>query len=499
MAMIEPVARSTPDVAAAARYYRAIWRDCLIAGSIGLLTVVPLIAAAQVELEVAAGVKSNAGMREALEKGGAPSSWLAWTIIAISLGCALCVGRFSPRRVIAGTVLLVAGAGFVVAGDWLVIKDAWKPGAWDIVMVYSLFETGVWMACAINAVIALLLLAGLRAAPDRARVLSEMLSFERLGRKRRSSQRTWRVSRLLWMVVGLVATLAMAIALQVINGVLVRRYVLGIPDLHRDLDAQREFVLAYPTLSVVYALTDLVQIVLTIVLGTIILRFFWRLVVADAKRLLDDPGYRPIVFLRSFSDDGATVTSKRLFDRLVRRRRRLEEIAVSALRPLGAAIAIGQPGERLPKLGAIRAYYPDDKWQAAVLEWMRRAQLIVLVGGASHWTLWELRQAMDLGYHGKILLVLPPDRDPVARNSRSAALAGALAGTPWEEELRALQPAGLLAAMLRSGASVLPVRGDTRLQSDYEAALRLAVVEMFASAAGGASVDIASPERSKLF
>src|SRR5262249_54286806 len=85
--------------------------------------------------------------------------------------------------------------------------------------------------------------------------------------------------------------------LQVINGVLVRRYVLGIPDLHRDLDAQREFVLAYPTLSVVSALTDLVQIVLTIVLGTIILRFFWRLVVADAKRLLDDPGYRPIVFL----------------------------------------------------------------------------------------------------------------------------------------------------------------------------------------------------------
>src|SRR5262249_38061844 len=154
VAMIEPVARSTPDVSAAARYYRAIWRDCLIAGSIGLLTVVPLIAAAQVELEVSAGVKSNAGMREALEKGGAPSSWLAWTIIAISLGCALCVGRFSPRRVIAGTVLLVAGAGFVVADDWLVIKDAWKPGAWDIAMVYSLFEIGVWMACAINAVAA---------------------------------------------------------------------------------------------------------------------------------------------------------------------------------------------------------------------------------------------------------------------------------------------------------------------------------------------------------
>jgi hypothetical protein len=497
LAMIEPVACCTLDVAAAARHYRAIWRGCLLAGSIGLLTVVPLIAAAQVDLEVAAGGSRGAGVREALERGAAPSSWLAWTIIAISLGCVLCVGRFSPRRVIAGTVLLIAGAGLVVSDDWVRIENGWKSSEWDIATVYSIFETGVWLACALNAAVALLLLAAVQAAPGRARILSEMLSFERLGRKRQKSHRTYRISRLLWMVVGLVATMAMAIVLHLINGLLLRQHVLGIPaDLHRDLEAQRVFVETHPVISVISALQDLIQIVLTIVLGTIILRFFWRLVVADAKRLLDDPNYRPIVFLRSFSDEGATVTSKRLFDRLVRRRRRLEEIAVSALRPLGAAIAIGQPGERLPKLGAIRAYYPDDQWQAAVLEWMRRAQLIVLVGGASHWTLWELRQAIDLGYHGKILLVLPPDRDPVARNSRAAALAGAVAGTLWEEDFRALQSAGLLVTVLKSDARALPIKGNTRLQSDHEAALRLAVVEMFTSAARSADPPAARAFRS---
>jgi hypothetical protein len=311
-----------------------------------------------------------------------------------------------------------------------------------------------------------------------------MASFERLGRKRQRSHRTYRISRLLWMVVGLGATVVMAIALQFANGLLLRQHVLGIPaDLYRDPQANRVFVETHPVIAVASALADLAQIVLTIVLATVILRFFWRLVLADAKRLLEDPSYRPIVFLRSFSDEGAKVKSKRLFDRLVGRRRRLEEIAVSALAPLGAAIAIGQPGERLPKLGAIRAYYPDDAWQEAVLEWMQRAQLIVLIGGASHWTLWELRQAMDLGYHGKILLVLPPDRDPGIRESRWAALTQAVAGTVWDEGFRALQPAGFLATVFKSDASLLPIRGNTRMQSDYEAALRLAVVEMFEPAA----------------
>ncbi len=356
--MIEGAAPSTaPDVAATARHYRAIWRDCLLAGSIGLLTVVPLITAAQVDLEVAAGGAPGAGVREALESGAAPSSWLAWTIIAISLGCVLCVGRFSPHRVIAGTFLLIAGAGLVVTDNWIRVKDAWKPSEWSVGTLYATFEVGVWMACAISAAVALLLLAGVRASPDRARILSEMASFARLGRKRQSSHRTYRISRLLWMVVGLGATVVMAIALHFANGLLLRQHVLGIPpDLYRNPEANRVFVETHPTISVISALADLAQIVLTIVLATVILRFFWRLVVADAKRLLEDPNYRPIVFLRSFSDEGATVTSKRLFDRLVRRRRRLEEVAVSALatarcgdryRPTGRAVAEARRHSRL--------------------------------------------------------------------------------------------------------------------------------------------------------
>jgi hypothetical protein len=474
---------AAPDVATTARRYRAIWRDCLIAGFIGMLNLAPLIAGAQVDLEVAAGLPQGPGMQEAIESGAAPNSWLAWTIVAVSLGSVLCVGRFSPRGVIAGTLLLIAGALLVVSDDWVLIKNSWNAGEWTVPRLYPYFEVGVWSCCAIDATVALLMLAGARAAHGRARILSEMASFERFGRSRQRSHRTYRISRLWWMVVGAVATLLMALALIWVNG-LFAYYVLGKPwKGFRDPEAERVFIETHPFISVVGALADIVQIILTVVLAVVIMRFFWRLVVADARRLLEDPGYRPIVFLRSFSDDAATVTSKRLFDRLAWRRRRLEEIAVSALAPLGAAIAIGKPGERLPKLGAVRAYYPDEEWQAAVLEWMRRAQLIVLVGGASHWTLWELRQVMDLGNHGKLVLVLPPDPDAGAREARWAALAKTVAGTPWEGELRALEPTGVLATVFKPDGRLLPIGGDARLQVDYEVALRLAVVELLAPVA----------------
>jgi hypothetical protein len=477
--MVERTAAdAAPDVATTARHYRAIWRDCLLAGFVGMLNLAPLLAGAQVDLEVAAGLPQGPGMREALASGAAPNSWIAWTIVAGSFGCLLCVGRFSPLRVIAGTLLLIAGASLVVSDDWVLIENSWNAGEWTVPRLYPFFEVGVWIACAIDAAAALLRLALVRAAPDRARILPEMASFEQLGRSRQRAHRTYRISRLWWLVVGAFATLLMAIALIQVNG-LFAYYVLGRPwKGFRDPEAERAFIETHPFISVVGALADIVQIILTVVLAVVIMRFFWRLVVGDARRLLEDPAYRPIVFLRSFSDDAAMVTSKRLFDRLAWRRRRLEEIAVSALAPLGAAIAIGKPGERLPKLGAVRAYYPDEEWQAAVLEWMRRAQLIVLVGGVSHWTLWELRQVMDLGNHGKLVLVLPPDLDAGAREARWAALAKTVAGTPWEEEFRAARPSGLLAIVFKPGGSLLPIRGNARLQADYEAALRLAVVEL---------------------
>jgi hypothetical protein len=470
---------ASPDVAPATHRYRTIWRSCLIAGILGALTITPLVNALQVEIEVAAGAPKGAGVREAMQSGAVSSNWEAVAIIAIGVVCIACAGRFDPRRVLAGTLLLPVGAALVLVDGWLVIEDVVTPAGQDVPTYYAALNAAAWMACAVAAVVSLVLLAGTRTISGAPTFLTQMAAFERLGRDRRRAHRTWRPSRLLWLVAGAAVTLAMTVVVQFLNAIVLREQVLGIPrHLYRDPAASRAYIEAKPVPSLISALGDLVQIVLTVVLAVVVMRFFWRLVLADARRLLDDPDYRPIVFLRSFGDDAATVTSKRLFDRLTWRKRRLEEVSVAALAPLGAAIAIGQPGERLPKLGAIRAYYPDDQWQAAVLEWMRRARLIVLVAGVSRWTLWELQQALERGYHDKLVLVLPPDPQAGARTARWQAISAIAASTTWAAAITRTRPEGVLAAIFTPDTNVLMIKGHEGLQSDYEAALRLAVVEM---------------------
>lgn len=467
------------DVTEAARLYRRIWRCCFLAGVFGLATITPLISAAQVELEMMGGAATGTGIADAVGRGVVPTTIVQMTIVAIALFILTCVGRFAPWRMMSGVVLLAIGAALVLIDDWIVVKDAWRPSEWSIASLYTVLEAGVWLVCAMAAIDALVRLAASRPEPRGERMLPLMTAFEQTGRSRRRRHRTFRPSRLAWMLVGLAASVLVTIALQVGNAIVFQQWVLRFPsDLYRKREEQIAFVIANPGIAIAAAIGDIVQVVLTIAAVSLILRFFWRLVVADAARLLADPTYRPIVFLRSFVDDAATVTSKRVLDRLVRRRRRLEEIAVAALAPLGTAIAIGQPGERLPRLGAIRAYYGDDEWQAAVLEWMSRAQLIVLIGGPSHWTLWELRRALDRGCAERLLLVLPPDRDEAARLARWQALVETAADTAWEPALRAMPPAGVIALVLAREAEVVPIIGDGRLQADYEAAIRLAALEL---------------------
>ena len=63
----------------------------------------------------------------------------------------------------------------------------------------------------------------------------------------------------------------------------------------------------------------------------------------------------------------------------------------------GPFVAIGEPGERLPDLGAARAYFSDHEWQAAVLDWIGRARTIVIIVGKTRWVTWELQRVIASG------------------------------------------------------------------------------------------------------
>jgi hypothetical protein len=122
---------------------------------------------------------------------------------------------------------------------------------------------------------------------------------------------------------------------------------------------------------------------------------------------------RPILLLRSFGDDDIEfkypwyvrilITSRVFGDK-----RSFEEFINNKLWWYGPLIAIGQPGDSLPPLGAAREYIADEEWQVRVKEFYRQCRFFVLVPGATEGVAWELQRLAENNLLQRTLLVFPP-------------------------------------------------------------------------------------------
>src|SRR5262245_34882465 len=133
---------------------------------------------------------------------------------------------------------------------------------------------------------------------------------------------------------------------------------------------------------------------------------FWRgreyAAKADAERILT--GSNPdVLYLRAFRSDQSTVGYLVLsFGTMFTD----EEELADVLRPFGDLIAIGQPGEDLPKPGAARIYVSDEDWKKEVKRRMRAARLVVIRAGVGENLLWELKQAVETLNPEKVLILV---------------------------------------------------------------------------------------------
>ncbi|MFJ3694678.1 hypothetical protein ACIPW9_11260 [Streptomyces sp. NPDC090052] len=102
-----------------------------------------------------------------------------------------------------------------------------------------------------------------------------------------------------------------------------------------------------------------------------------------------------------------------------------ERIVLPFLR-LGRVISVGEPGERLPRLGAARFYLSHDNWRATVSEAIRRSRLVVMVASISpdesaEGTLWEYTEAVRLLPAEQLVLIVLDDPDGYDRFRRLTA------------------------------------------------------------------------------
>jgi hypothetical protein len=119
-------------------------------------------------------------------------------------------------------------------------------------------------------------------------------------------------------------------------------------------------------------------------------RYGERFLQQPADEVLLRDGRRPVLYLRSFSDD---LTSQPTLRFISPYKIRAEELLV-LLNVLGPFVAIGRPGEALPLLGANRWYVSDSDWKHRVAELMAACRLTVILARAATQGLeWEITQA----------------------------------------------------------------------------------------------------------
>jgi hypothetical protein len=135
--------------------------------------------------------------------------------------------------------------------------------------------------------------------------------------------------------------------------------------------------------------------------------------VGGAERAVAADARAPIVYLRPFGADSAQIANRMSSRVRISPRasveKTYEERLARALRKIGPFIAVGDPAERLPLLGAARLYAADEDWQATVGELIGRAGVVLLHAGQGGGFTWEVGHVIEHGVPERTILSLPLD------------------------------------------------------------------------------------------
>jgi len=123
----------------------------------------------------------------------------------------------------------------------------------------------------------------------------------------------------------------------------------------------------------------------------------------DANRLLQNDPRPRCVYLRPFNADDADSS---LDDAVLFGVSEEEQIA-AAMNEIGPFVAIGKPGELLPHLGAARVYINNENWREEVVEWLSKAQLVLVRPGFTKSIEWEIAHIVENIHPDRLVILLP--------------------------------------------------------------------------------------------
>lgn len=147
-------------------------------------------------------------------------------------------------------------------------------------------------------------------------------------------------------------------------------------------------------------------------------RVWQRLRARDGYEVMASDPRPPVLFLRSFVDDGAGDTPDDL-----RWTRREEQDLERIFHRLGPFIAVRHPSTLLPETGAARIVLNGPVWKDQVAELVQRSGLVVVRIGTSAGLVWELRNLVTTTTPDRVVLYLgEKDREARWRAFRKATV-----------------------------------------------------------------------------
>jgi hypothetical protein len=136
-----------------------------------------------------------------------------------------------------------------------------------------------------------------------------------------------------------------------------------------------------------------------------------RALLVAARELRKSDWRPPVLFIRSFKDDGLRVASSSLFNPIrafARTGVTFEELVSRALSRVGPVVAITGQSDELAPFGAARDLADEAKWRDRISALFDEARIIAVVVGETPGLFWEVRESLARGHAAKLVFLFPP-------------------------------------------------------------------------------------------
>ena len=132
------------------------------------------------------------------------------------------------------------------------------------------------------------------------------------------------------------------------------------------------------------------------------------------KQVLETDERKPILYLRSFLNDPLAAKSENdsiianfLTTGFPQNLNSEEEQLSLAVKDFGPFVAVGNPKDPLPQIGALKLYSEENEWQNVVTNLIQVSQLVILRVGHTPGFWWEVETVVNNKEPEKIMFLLP--------------------------------------------------------------------------------------------